>query len=51
MMVKGFYNPKMVFRVSLVRMGLGSCWIGEGSPGTVAIAVCGIFMQRWLDGR
>src|ERR1700732_4344971 len=39
MMVKGFYNPKM----ALPRIPC-SDGAGEGAR------VCGIFMQRWLDG-
>src|ERR1700755_1449048 len=46
MMVKGFYNPKM----GLPRI---PCSGGAGEVtgvGGVGARVCGIFMQRWLDG-
>jgi NADPH:quinone reductase-like Zn-dependent oxidoreductase len=53
MMVKGFYNPKMALPRVPCSDGAGEVVaIGEGvSRVQVSDRVCGIFMQRWLDGR
>src|SRR5258707_783803 len=53
MMVKGFYNPKMALPRIPCSDGAGEvAAIGEGvSRVRVGDRVCGIFMQRWLDGR
>jgi NADPH:quinone reductase-like Zn-dependent oxidoreductase len=52
MMVKGFYNPKMALPRIPCSDGAGEvAAIGEGiSRVRVGDRVCGIFMQRWLDG-
>ncbi len=52
MMVKGFYNPKMTLPRIPCSDGAGEVVaIGEGvSRVQVGDRVCGIFMQRWLDG-
>jgi NADPH:quinone reductase-like Zn-dependent oxidoreductase len=52
MMVKGFYNPKMALPRIPCSDGAGEvAAIGEGvSRARVGDRVCGIFMQRWLDG-
>jgi NADPH:quinone reductase-like Zn-dependent oxidoreductase len=52
MMVKGFYNPKMALPRIPCSDGAGEvAAIGEGvSRVQVGDRVCGIFMQRWLDG-
>jgi NADPH:quinone reductase-like Zn-dependent oxidoreductase len=52
MMVKGFYNPKMALPRIPCSDGAGEVVaIGEGvSRVQVGDRVCGIFMQRWLDG-
>jgi NADPH:quinone reductase-like Zn-dependent oxidoreductase len=52
MMVKGFYNPKMALPRIPCSDGAGEvAAIGEGvSRIRVGDRVCGIFMQRWLDG-
>jgi NADPH:quinone reductase-like Zn-dependent oxidoreductase len=52
MMVKGLYNPKMALPRIPCSDGAGEVVaIGEG-VGRVQVGdrVCGIFMQRWLDG-
>jgi NADPH:quinone reductase-like Zn-dependent oxidoreductase len=52
MMVKGLYNPKMALPRIPCSDGAGEVVaIGEG-VGRVKVGdrVCGIFMQRWLDG-
>jgi NADPH:quinone reductase-like Zn-dependent oxidoreductase len=52
LMVKGSYNPKMALPRIPCSDGAGEVVaIGEG-VGRVAVGdrVCGIFMQRWLDG-
>src|SRR5271170_3060233 len=53
MMVKGLYNPKMALPRIPCSDGAGEIVaIGEGvSRVQVGDRVCGIFMQRWLDGR
>src|ERR1700733_10863904 len=53
MMVKGFYNPKMGLPRVPCSDGAGEVVaIGEGVDRVqVGDRVCGIFMQRWLDGR
>jgi NADPH:quinone reductase-like Zn-dependent oxidoreductase len=52
MMVKGFYNPKMAFPRIPCSDGAGDvAAVGEGvSRVRMGDRVCGIFMQRWLDG-
>jgi NADPH:quinone reductase-like Zn-dependent oxidoreductase len=52
MMIKGFYNPKMALPRIPCSDGAGEVVaIGEGvSRVRVGDRVCGIFMQRWLDG-
>jgi NADPH:quinone reductase-like Zn-dependent oxidoreductase len=52
MMVKGFYNPKMALPRIPCSDGAGEvAAVGEGvSRVRVGDRVCGIFMQRWLDG-
>ena len=52
MMVKGFYNPKMALPRIPCSDGAGEvAAIGEGVDRVrVGDRVCGIFMQRWLDG-
>lgn len=52
MMVKGLYNPKMALPRIPCSDGAGEIVaIGEGvSRVQVGDRVCGIFMQRWLDG-
>jgi NADPH:quinone reductase-like Zn-dependent oxidoreductase len=52
MMVKGFYNPKMAFPRIPCSDGAGEvAAVGEGvSRVRMGDRVCGIFMQRWLDG-
>ena len=52
MIVKGFYNPKMALPRIPCSDGAGEVVaIGEGvSRVRVGDRVCGIFMQRWLDG-
>jgi NADPH:quinone reductase-like Zn-dependent oxidoreductase len=52
MVVKGLYNPKMVLPRIPCSDGAGEIVaIGEGvTRVTVGDRVCGIFMQRWLDG-
>jgi NADPH:quinone reductase-like Zn-dependent oxidoreductase len=52
MMVKGLYNPKMALPRIPCSDGAGEVVaIGEGvSRVEVGDRVCGIFMQRWLDG-
>src|SRR5260370_18719143 len=52
MMVKGFYNPKMALPRIPCSDGAGEvAAIGEGvNRVRVGDRVCGIFMQRWLDG-
>jgi NADPH:quinone reductase-like Zn-dependent oxidoreductase len=52
MMVKGFYNSKMALPRIPCSDGAGEvAAIGEGvSRVRVGDRVCGIFMQRWLDG-
>jgi NADPH:quinone reductase-like Zn-dependent oxidoreductase len=52
MMVKGFYNPKMALPRIPCSDGAGEvAAIGEGVHRVrVGDRVCGIFMQRWLDG-
>ena len=50
--VKGIYNPKMALPRVLCSDGAGAVVaVGEG-VGRVQVGdrVCGIFMQRWLDG-
>jgi NADPH:quinone reductase-like Zn-dependent oxidoreductase len=52
MMVRGLYNPKMALPRIPCSDGAGEVVaIGEGA-GRVKVGdrVCGIFMQRWLDG-
>lgn len=52
MVVKGFYNPKMTLPRIPCSDGAGEVVaIGDG-VGRVGVGdrVCGIFMQRWLDG-
>jgi NADPH:quinone reductase-like Zn-dependent oxidoreductase len=53
MMVKGFYNPKMALPRIPCSDGAGEvAAIGEGvNRVRVGDRVCGIFMQRWLEGR
>jgi NADPH:quinone reductase-like Zn-dependent oxidoreductase len=53
MMVKGFYNPKMALPRIPCSDGAGEVVaIGEGvNRLRVGDRVCGIFMQRWLDGQ
>jgi NADPH:quinone reductase-like Zn-dependent oxidoreductase len=52
MMVKGLYNPKMALPRIPCSDGAGEvAAIGEGvNRVRVGDRVCGIFMQRWLDG-
>ena len=52
MMVKGLYNPKMELPRIPCSDGAGEVVaVGEGvSRVKVGDRVCGIFMQRWLDG-
>jgi len=52
MMVKGFYNPKMTLPRIPCSDGAGEvAAIGEGvNRVRVGDRVCGIFMQRWLEG-
>src|ERR1700745_3532582 len=52
MMVKGLYNPKMALPRIPCSDGAGEvAAVGEGvSRVRVGDRVCGIFMQRWLDG-
>jgi NADPH:quinone reductase-like Zn-dependent oxidoreductase len=52
MIVKGVYNPKMALPRIPCSDGAGEvAAIGEGvSRARVGDRVCGIFMQRWLDG-
>jgi NADPH:quinone reductase-like Zn-dependent oxidoreductase len=52
MMVKGFYNPKMALPRVPCSDGAGEvAAIGEGvNRVRVGDRVCGIFMQRWLEG-
>jgi len=52
MMVKGFYNPKMALPRIPCSDGAGEvAAIGEGvNRVRVGDRVCGIFMQRWLNG-
>jgi NADPH:quinone reductase-like Zn-dependent oxidoreductase len=52
MMVKGLYNPKMTLPRIPCSDGAGEVVeVGEGVSGVrVGDRVCGIFMQRWLDG-
>jgi NADPH:quinone reductase-like Zn-dependent oxidoreductase len=52
MMVKGFYNPKMALPRIPCSDGAGEvAAIGENvNRLQVGDRVCGIFMQRWLDG-
>ena len=52
LMVKGFYNPKMALPRIPCSDGAGEIVaIGEGvTRVAVGDRVCGIFMQRWLDG-
>jgi NADPH:quinone reductase-like Zn-dependent oxidoreductase len=52
MMVKGFYNPKMGLPRIPCSDGAGEVTaVGEGvNRVRVGDRVCGIFMQRWLDG-
>src|SRR5258708_26876160 len=52
MMVKGLYNPKMALPRIPCSDGAGEvAAIGEGvSRVRMGDRVCGIFMQRWLDG-
>lgn len=52
MVVKGLYNPKMELPRIPCSDGAGEVVaIGEGVGGVkVGDRVCGIFMQRWLDG-
>jgi NADPH:quinone reductase-like Zn-dependent oxidoreductase len=52
MMVKGFYNPKMALPRIPCSDGAGEvAAIGAGVDRVrVGDRVCGIFMQRWLDG-
>ena len=52
MMVKGLYNPKMTLPRIPCSDGAGEVVaIGEGITRVrVGDRVCGIFMQRWLDG-
>ena len=52
MMVKGFYNPKMALPRIPCSDGAGEVTaVGEGvNRVRVGDRVCGIFMQRWLDG-
>src|ERR1700684_2420773 len=53
MVVKGLYNPKMALPRIPCSDGAGEIVaIGEGvSQVKVGDRVCGIFMQRWLDGE
>jgi NADPH:quinone reductase-like Zn-dependent oxidoreductase len=53
MMVKGFYNPKMALPRIPCSDGAGEvAAIGEGvNRVQVGDRVCGIFMQRWLEGQ
>src|ERR1700749_1196540 len=52
MIVKGFYNPKMALPRIPCSDGAGKVVaIGDGVTRVgVGDRVCGIFMQRWLDG-
>jgi NADPH:quinone reductase-like Zn-dependent oxidoreductase len=52
MMVKGFYNPKLALPRIPCSDGAGEVTaVGEGVTRVrVGDRVCGIFMQRWLDG-
>src|ERR1700729_495663 len=52
MMVKGLYNPKMALPRIPCSDGAGEIVaVGEGvNRVKVGDRVCGIFMQRWLDG-
>lgn len=52
LMVRGFYNPKMALPRIPCSDGAGEVVaVGEGvSRVKVGDRVCGIFMQRWLDG-
>src|ERR1700712_1169689 len=52
MVVKGFYNPKLERPRIPCSDGAGEIVaVGEGVTGAkVGDRVCGIFMQRWLDG-
>jgi NADPH:quinone reductase-like Zn-dependent oxidoreductase len=52
MMVKGFYNPKMALPRIPCSDGAGEvAAVGKGVNRVgVGDRVCGIFMQRWLDG-
>jgi NADPH:quinone reductase-like Zn-dependent oxidoreductase len=52
LMAKGFYNPKMALPRIPCSDGAGEVVaIGEGvTRVAVGDRVCGIFMQRWLDG-
>ena len=52
MMVKGLYNPRMSLPRVPCSDGAGEVVVvGEGvSRARVGDRVCGIFMQRWLDG-
>src|ERR1700678_2925365 len=53
MVVKGTYNPKMALPRISCSDGAGEVVeIGDGGGrGKVGDRVCGIFMQRWLDGK
>jgi NADPH:quinone reductase-like Zn-dependent oxidoreductase len=52
MMVKGFYNPKMALPRIPCSDGAGEVVAIEEGVSRVQVGdrVCGIFMQRWLDG-
>src|SRR3984885_12873500 len=52
MMVKGLYNPKMTLPLIPCSDGAGEVVAtGEGvNRVRVGDRICGIFMQRWLDG-
>src|SRR3984885_4856436 len=52
MVVKGFYNPKMELPRIPCSDGAGEVVaVGDGvTRVAVGDRVCGIFMQRWLDG-
>ena len=52
LMVKGLYNPKMALPRIPSSDGAGEVVaVGEGVVGVhVGDGVCGIFMQRWIDG-